>query len=105
NAYLSPDERRAALSLSRGLAAAEAKFRSGERNAAPLVATAREVLVTEPKVRIDYVDLLTADELAETATPPASGDAAGVTIDRPVVLAIAAFVGTTRLIDNRVLSP
>jgi pantoate--beta-alanine ligase len=92
NAYLSPDERRAALSLSRGLAAAEAAFTSGERDAAVLVAAARAPLDSESLVRIDYVELRDAEELSEIAR-----------VDAPAVLAMAAFVGTTRLIDNRVL--
>jgi pantoate--beta-alanine ligase len=93
NAYLSPEQRRAALALSRGLAAAEAKFRAGERDAASLVSAAREVLAAEHLVRIDYVELRDATELSDVTRA-----------DTPVVLAIAAFVGATRLIDNRVFA-
>ena len=92
NAYLSPDDRRAALSLSQGLAAAEAAFRGGERDSAALVAAARAPLDAEPRVRIDYLELRDAVELTEIPRAAA-----------PAVLAVAAFVGTTRLIDNRVL--
>jgi pantoate--beta-alanine ligase len=92
NAYLSSDERRQALSLSQGLAAAEARFTAGERGAAALVAAAREVIAAQPGARIDYIELRDADELTEIAT-----------VERPAVLAMAVFVGTTRLIDNRVL--
>ena len=92
NAYLDPEQRRAALSLSRGLAAAEARFRAGERDAAALVAAARAPIEAEPLARIDYAELRDADELAPVTR-----------CERPVVLALAAFVGTTRLIDNRVL--
>ena len=91
NAYLSPEQRKAALALSRGLAAAEAKFKAGERDAAALLAAARRSLEAEPLVRIDYCELRDASELTEVARA-----------DAPVVLAMAAFVGTTRLIDNRV---
>jgi len=94
NAYLSADQRRAALSLSKGLAAAEAAVKAGERDAAKLVATARAPIEAEAAMRIDYVELRDAEELT--------------TIDklaRPAVLAMAAFAGTTRLIDNRVLKP
>jgi pantoate--beta-alanine ligase len=94
NAYLSKDQRVAARALSTGLAAAEARFRAGERDAAALVAAARAPLDAEPLARIDYVELRDADELAEIAR-----------VERRAVLAIAAFVGTTRLIDNRVLAP
>jgi len=91
NAYLSPDQRQIALGLSRGLAAAEAAVAAGERDAGKLVGLARAQLAA---ARIDYVELRDATELTPMAT-----------LDRPAVLAIAAFVGTTRLIDNRVLAP
>jgi pantoate--beta-alanine ligase len=92
NAYLSADQRRAALSLSRGLAAAEAAVKAGERDGAKIVAAARGLIDAEPQARIDYVELRDADELSPV-----------VTLARPAVLAMAVFVGTTRLIDNRVL--
>jgi pantoate--beta-alanine ligase len=91
NAYLSAEGRQTALGLSRGLAAAEAAVKAGERDATKLVALASAELAG---ARIDYVELRDATELT--------------TIDKlakPAVLAIAAFVGTTRLIDNRVLAP
>ncbi len=93
NAYLQPDERLAARALSAGLAAAEAMFKAGERTAAALLAAARAPLEAEALARIDYVELRDATELTALTT-----------LERPAVLAIAAFVGTTRLIDNRVLS-
>lgn len=93
NAYLKPDERVAARALSAGLAAAEAAFTAGERRADALLAAARAPLEAEPLARIDYVELRDATELTTLTT-----------LDKPAVLAIAAFVGTTRLIDNRVLS-
>ena len=93
NAYLSPEQRRSALALSQGLAAAEAVVGSGERDAATIVATARAQLETA-QLRIDYAELRDAVELTEVTT-----------LAKPCVLAIAAFVGTTRLIDNRVLAP
>jgi len=94
NAYLSADERRAALSLSRGLAAAEAKFAAGERDANALLAAARAPIDAERIMRIDYLELRDADEL----TPVTQ-------VARRAVMAVAAFAGATRLIDNRVLSP
>ncbi|MEO8700319.1 MAG: pantoate--beta-alanine ligase [Kofleriaceae bacterium] len=92
NAFLSAEQRRAALSLSAGLAAADQAFKSGERSAAKLVAAARAPLEAEPLARIDYVELRDADELS--MLDQVTGKA---------VLALAVFVGTTRLIDNRVL--
>lgn len=93
NAYLSTEQRAAALSLSRGLAAAQAAFTAGERDPKALVAAARAPIEAEPLARVDYVELRDADELTDL-----------VHVERTAVLAIAAFVGTTRLIDNRVLS-
>jgi pantoate--beta-alanine ligase len=92
NAYLSPDQRAQALALSRGLAAAEALVKAGERDAAALVAAARAPIEASPLARIDYVELRDADELTPIAR-----------LERPAVLAMAVFVGATRLIDNRVL--
>ncbi len=92
NAYLSAEQRRSALALSKGLAAAEAAFKGGERDAQKLLAAARGPLEADAGVRIDYVELRDADELTELTT-----------VGKRAVLAIAAFVGTTRLIDNRVL--
>src|SRR5262245_25285218 len=92
NAYLSPEQRLAARALSQGLAAAEAAFAAGERDAAALVAAARAPIEPQPLARIDYVELRDATELTLLKRVAA-----------PAVLALAVFVGTTRLIDNRVL--
>jgi pantoate--beta-alanine ligase len=94
NAYLSPEQRREALALSAGLAAAEAAFRAGERDAATLGALARAPIAAAPSARIDYLELRDADELTPVTT-----------ITRPAVMAMAVFVGTTRLLDNRVFRP
>ncbi|HJZ87211.1 MAG TPA: pantoate--beta-alanine ligase [Polyangia bacterium] len=93
NAYLSTDERRRALCLSQGLGAARARFEGGERDPARLVAAARAV-IEQGATRIDYVELLQADTLAapERVDPGTR-----------VVLAVGAFFGSTRLIDNTVL--
>ena len=93
NAYLTAEQRQAALALSKGLAAAEAAFTAGERSATALVAAAKAQLDAEPLVRIDYLELRDAEELS-------LNDA----VSARAVIAIAAFVGTTRLIDNRVLA-
>lgn len=88
NAYLSPEQRVRALSLSRGLAAARSLFEAGERGATPLVAAVRGVLEGQVD-RVDYVELRDAATLAPVTRLEAEG-----------VMLIAAFVGTTRLIDN-----
>jgi pantoate--beta-alanine ligase len=88
NAFLSPPERARALSLSRGLFAARAAFQAGERSAAALLAAAR-AHIDSAVDRVDYVDLRDAEDLQPLDT-----------VDRPAVIATAAFVGATRLIDN-----
>ena len=92
NAYLSSEQRRSALSLSAGLAAAQAGFAAGERSATALVAAATAPIAAAPGTRIDYAELRDAEELTPIDR-----------VERPAVLALAVFVGTTRLIDNRVL--
>ncbi len=95
NAYLSPDERQRALALSRALLAARVTFDEGEREAARLVDCARATLHLTPDVRLDYLELRDAETLAELHGR----------VTRPAVMALAAFVGTTRLIDNQLLEP
>lgn len=94
NVYLSPEERQAALALPAALTAAEAAVKGGERSAAAVIAAARAPLAAASQLRIDYVELRDADELTAIET-----------LARPAVLALAAMIGTTRLIDNRVLRP
>jgi pantoate--beta-alanine ligase len=94
NAYLSQEQRGQALALSQGLAAAAARFAAGERSVPALVEAARAVIAAQPLIRLDYLELRDADDLTEITV-----------VARPAVLAVAAFLGTTRLIDNRVLAP
>ncbi|MBE7449860.1 MAG: pantoate--beta-alanine ligase [Kofleriaceae bacterium] len=94
NAYLSADERRQARALSAGLEAAAVALAAGTRDAAALVARARAPIDAQPAARVDYVELRDAAELTPIER-----------VDRPAVLAMAVFVGTTRLLDNRVLAP
>jgi pantoate--beta-alanine ligase len=93
NAYLSPDERRRAVALSRAVFAARDAFAAGERTLSALVSLARAALEGQVD-RVDYVDLRDPDTLA-----PATR------LDIPAVLLVAAFVGKTRLIDNIRLTP
>ena len=93
NVYLTPPERERALSLSQGLASALALFAAGERNAGVLRSSA-ETCVRAAATRVDYVTLADADNLKPFSDEQGVGQRA--------VLAIAAFVGTTRLIDNAV---
>ena len=92
NAYLSPDERVAARCLSRALAAAQAAVQQGERASAVILDRARAVLSAEPRARIDYVAIADPDSLRPVDR-----------IDGPTLLALAVFIGNTRLIDNTIL--
>lgn len=93
NVYLSPPDRRAAVALSRALAAARAAYAGGEHAAPTLLATARAVLEAEPRVRMQYLELVDPDTLEPAERP-----------DGRSVLAVAAHLGATRLIDNAVLA-
>ena len=92
NVYLSAEERAQALGLSRALEAARAAFAAGERSAVRLEARMREVLAVYPGVAPDYISIVEPDRLEPVETA-ASG----------TVVAIAARVGKTRLIDNLIL--
>ena len=89
NAYMSEAEKQAALVLSRSLRAAKEAYAGGERQAAALKAAVQQVLATEPLARVDYVDLYTYPALQVT-------DSAS----EPCLLAIAVYIGQTRVIDN-----
>ena len=94
NAYLTPEERARALGLSRGLAAAARLFDGGERDARVL----REAVLGEIRpvaTSIDYVEIADPQAL----TPLSDGQRTG----EQALAAIACRIGTTRLIDNRVL--
>ena len=99
NLYLSPAERKQALTLSRAIRQAEASVASGERRAGKLIEAARRLFdaerssfAAEPEVRIDYIALVDWATLqpVEIAAPGA-------------LFAVAAWVGSTRLIDNTIL--
>ena len=92
NVYLSADERAQALGLSRALREADRRWRAGERSAARIEGAVRETLRMYPRVAADYIAVCEPVSMAPVA------DAAAGTI-----VALAARVGATRLIDNIVL--
>jgi len=92
NAYLSADERRAALCLSRALAAAERAVGGGERSCPAILRAVRGVLDAEPLARIDYAEIVDPETIRPIDT--VAGQAR---------LALAVQVGQTRLIDNALL--
>jgi len=93
NMYLSLAERKQALVLSRAIREVEELVAKGERSPSALIETARAALAAEPEVRIDYVELVNWDSLL-----PVNVAAPGS------LFAVAAWVGTTRLIDNTILA-
>jgi pantoate--beta-alanine ligase len=94
NRYLSPEERRQALALHRALEEMERLARSGTTSADELIAAGLAVLNREPLVRVDYCSIVDPETL-EDVTDVRGG----------ALAAVAAFVGTTRLIDNLRLEP
>jgi pantoate--beta-alanine ligase len=95
NAYLTREERSRALVLQRSLQKARQLFDDGERSAAKLIsAAAKEVFASEPLVVLDYFEIVDPDTLDPVER-----------ISRRTLVAVAARVGSTRLIDNVVLEP
>ncbi len=92
NSYLSPEEREAALCLSRSLALAQEMVDAGERDAAVVRAAVEEHIRRTPFTRIEYVSLCHPATLEDLET-----------IEEETLLALAVFVGKARLIDNRLL--
>jgi pantoate--beta-alanine ligase len=89
NAYLSPDERRAATVLHRALDGARLAIERGERDALRLTAAIREIITRESLAQLDYVELVDADTLEPVTR-----------LRRTCLALLAARFGATRLIDN-----
>lgn len=94
NAYLNAEQRKQALVLFLSLDRAKSLFGAGERNVAALIGVAKEELARVPEVRLDYFEIVDPDELTPLTT-----------INKPALAAVAAFAGSTRLIDNILLEP
>lgn len=92
NSYLSPEERSAALCLSRALAAVSDLYRSGEKDVERLRAELLAILAGEPLARIDYAEFRDGDSLDELEQA-----------DDRTVVALAVRIGNTRLIDNTMI--
>jgi len=89
NAYLDPQQRQSALVLHRSLMRVQELFDQGERRAAKLGEAGKKFVAQEPSVHLDYFEIVNPDTLE-----PAENISGGA------LVAVAAFVGTTRLIDN-----
>ncbi|HST10621.1 MAG TPA: pantoate--beta-alanine ligase [Terriglobales bacterium] len=91
-AYLDPQQRKQALILSRSLSRVQELFKQGERSGAKLIAAGKGLVAEEPAVRLDYFSIVDPDALEPIES-----------ISCGALVAVAAYVGTTRLIDNVVL--
>jgi pantoate--beta-alanine ligase len=92
NVYLRPEERKAAPVLNRSLTETKNRFDQGERNARKLIAAGKRVMAQESRVRLDYFEIVDPDTLDPV-----------LEVTRSALVAIAALVGNTRLIDNILL--
>lgn len=89
NTYLSPEERQAALVLSRAIKAGKAMVQSGEKDGEKVLDEMKRIISEETLARIDYVEMVKWDTIEVHHR-----------VDGPVLVAIAVFIGKTRLIDN-----
>ncbi len=89
NTYLSKEERQAALILNKSIKLGEQLVRDGERSSAKIIIAMKEKISTEPLAKIDYVNVVNALNIEPIDT--LKGD---------VLVAIAVYIGKTRLIDN-----
>jgi pantoate--beta-alanine ligase len=94
NAYLNPEERRAATVLHRALTAAKAELAAGTRDSLRLQAVLRKILGAEPLAAVDYAEIVDADTFEPVTR-----------IARPCYAVLAVFMGKTRLIDNLYFEP
>lgn len=94
NVYLTPEQRQAALALSRSLAAARGAFASGERDGGRIRAAIEAIVTAEPLAALDYASVADVETLDEL-----------VAIEGRALVSLAVRFGGTRLIDNTVLTP
>lgn len=94
NLYLTPDEQQSATVIHRALVQAKAAYKEGERNAGRLAEIIRATVESEPRARLDYVTISDAETLERIDRVD----------ERPTLIAVAAYIGKTRLIDNTILN-
>jgi pantoate--beta-alanine ligase len=94
NLYLTPDEQNSATVIHKALKQAKVAFKEGERNAHRLMDVVRNTIDAEPRARLDYVTVADAETLEKLDRID----------ERPTLVAVAAYVGKTRLIDNMILN-
>ncbi|MCI5621111.1 MAG: pantoate--beta-alanine ligase [Lachnospiraceae bacterium] len=93
NTYLSPEERKAALILSKTIELGKKLVADGETDAEKLVQKMKENIETEPMARIDYVKAVNGLTMQQQKE-----------VKAPMLVAMAVYIGKTRLIDNFILS-
>ena len=93
NAYLTPEQRKQAAVLYRALMRVQTLADRGERRAAELIRTGEEVIREEPGVKLEYFEIVSPDTLEPVAD-----------VSRGALVAVAALIGSTRLIDNVLLT-
>lgn len=89
NTYLSLEERKAATILNKSLKLAKEKIQSGERNAVNIIEVIENNIKSEKLAKIDYIEIVDSNSLEEVKE-----------ISKSILVAIAVFIGKTRLIDN-----
>lgn len=89
NTYLTPDERKAALILSRSLKLGKELIESGETDSKKVIKAITDSINTEPLAKIDYVDIVDFSTITPTDK-----------IGKSALVAVAVYIGKTRLIDN-----
>ncbi|MEP6820496.1 MAG: pantoate--beta-alanine ligase [bacterium] len=94
NLYLDAEEQQSAAVIHQALKQAKQAYKKGERHGAKLMEIVRNTIETEPRVRLDYVSVVDAETLEKLDKLD----------ERPMLIAAAAYVGKTRLIDNTMLN-
>src|SRR6266850_240382 len=94
NLYLDAEEQQSAAVIHRGLKKAKEIYKKGERHAGKIAEIVRTTIESEPRIRVDYVSVVDAETLEKLDRLD----------ERPVMIAVAAYIGKTRLIDNTVLN-
>ena len=89
NVYLNPEERKAAVILHKALTKGEEMVKAGEKEPSVIIKAVGDIINTERLAKIDYVDVVSFPEIEHIAK-----------IDRPALVAVAVYIGKTRLIDN-----
>lgn len=93
NTYLSPEERKAAVILHKGLTKGEEMVKAGERDARKVKKAICDIIASEPLAKIDYVDIVDFDNIQEKEV-----------LEGSVLAAVAVYIGKTRLIDNFIIT-